>query len=256
MEKPIKKKRGFLQTALLITGGLFVLCCVLSIAIRVINPTPASRTNTPTPAQAAAPQSSTATLQPPPPSVTPAPATAAPTLTPTSGTPKPTDTPLPAPKPTATLPPATQTAQAAAHELAVLEAAGRSKFGQYFKGAKIGNALGRSVATVDYDLGAQWDEGTSVFTAGNDFMKFAPQVFSSTSVDTLELRSYTDFKDALGNTKNDVALKFTITRLLANKMNWSGLTWREISRALATDPTSNGVYVHPALRAAWAKEQK
>jgi len=136
-----------------------------------------------------------------------------------------------------------------------LETIAREKFGDDLIAVKLSDVPGKNYATVDYDLGSQWDEGTAVTSAQMDFIAFAPKVFQNTSVDALELRAVTDFKDALGNAEKDVAMKFTIQRALADKVNWTGIDRRRLEVALGTQE-GNGVYVHPALRQAWVKSQQ
>lgn len=136
-----------------------------------------------------------------------------------------------------------------------LVARAREKFGDEFMTAHLADVLGKNYATVDYDLGLQWDENSAVFDARQNFITFAPVVFEIATIDALELRAFTDFKDALGNSKKEVALKFTLQRALAEKINWKGIDPARLEAALATQE-GNGVYVHPALRAAWNASQK
>jgi len=104
-------------------------------------------------------------------------------------------------------------------------------------------------ATVDYDLGAQWDEAMAVRSATLDLAQFVPKLFALNGIDALELRAYASFKDVYGNSKDEVAFKFTITRETAGKVNWAQVDRRNLGIILSGG--LNGVYVHPALRSAW-----
>jgi len=227
------RPKGFFQK-IGVFGSLVLLCLLLSVIgmlrggnndVSSDSKTPTSRpliTATFTTGQLA--EMATQTARPPAPTVTPSP--------------KPTSSPAPSPTPK------------------TLETIAQTYFGAKLKAANMKDGTGGKTAAIDYDLGDQWDENTSVMTAGQDFMKLAPTVFELAGVSTLELRSYTKFKDALGNIKDDVAMKFTLSKTLANKISWANLTWHEIGKALATDTGNSGVYIAPALRLAWANSQK
>ena len=117
--------------------------------------------------------------------------------------------------------------------------------------AKLSDVSGTKYATVDYDLGFQWDEETAINSANITFVRFAPKVFDIQGIDVLELRFFTVFKDVYGNDKEEVALKYTITKELSEKINWSGISWRKVGEILNLEGDGSGVYVHPALDAAW-----
>lgn len=103
-------------------------------------------------------------------------------------------------------------------------------------------------ATVDYNLGTQWDENTAVSSAAQDFVSFAPHVFAATHVDMLELRAFTTFRDVYGHDNVEVATKFTISRATAERINWQNFDPHNIVLVLTGD---SGVYIHPALQRAW-----
>jgi hypothetical protein len=189
------------------------------------------------------------------------------TVTPTSlptDTPTVTSTPLPTDTPTATptpLPP-TKTPRPTP-TLTVLELVqgsigrvAKEKFGDGLISAKAAKVAGSIVVTVDYDLGFLFDEEDAARVSSWNLKQFAPSVFSDSGIDTLELRSFTDFKDLYGNTQKEVAFKFTITRSLATKVNWPEVDPRRIGLLLQSEKAGNGVYVHPVLEAAWLKYQQ
>lgn len=262
-------------------AALFVFCAVCAVCAQILNLTqpsePGARATVPavaivasaTPTERAnleaSPEAGPAlTLAPtesPAPTGLPSPTNSpAPTSTPgptealvSTHTPGPTDTPAPtntpAPPTETPLPTNTPSPADALRDLA------RAQFGDELIESRIADVLGKNYATVDYDLGLQWDEGSAVFSTQFDFIQFAPKVFALAGVDALELRAFTDFKDALGNTKSDVAIKFTLQRDLAERINWEGVEQRRLGDALNSDE-GNGVYVHPALRAAWDESQE
>lgn len=129
----------------------------------------------------------------------------------------------------------------------------RDTFGERTMQAKLTNLEGVTVATVDFSLGAQWDENMAVRTYTREFQTFAPRAFSIGVVDVLELRAFAPFKDQLGNSKDEVAFKFTISRATAAKINWQGVEARNFGRILTG--SGDGVYIHPALRQAWTNFQ-
>jgi hypothetical protein len=117
--------------------------------------------------------------------------------------------------------------------------------------AKIGDVFGMKYAMVDYDLGSQWSENAAITNANVTFVMFAPKVFEIEGIDALELRFFTMFKDVYGNENQDFAMKYTIMRELSNKINWNGISWREVGSILNLEGNGNGVYVHPSLESAW-----
>jgi hypothetical protein len=215
----------------------------------------------------------------PPPSPTPLPPTSTPI--------PPTATPLP---PTATPIPVTATPSRPTPTLTAaesLDAISRAQFGDHLRGDELDEidvsqfiasmalafsstpvsgrmplptatrAKGDRIeydAVVDYDLGPQWDENTAVAAMAETFREFAPKVFTMTNADMLELRAYTPFTDIYGNSATDVAMKFTIRRDLALKVNWGQVDPRNFSLVLSGQ--SGGVYVHPALQQAWQRYAK
>jgi hypothetical protein len=117
--------------------------------------------------------------------------------------------------------------------------------------AKISDVFGKKYATIDYDLGDQWDETTAISSSNLMFITFSPRVFKIEGIDVVELRSFTTFTDAYGNAKQDVAMKYTLTRELSKKINWGGILWSSVGITLNLEGDGSGVYVHPALQAAW-----
>lgn len=244
---------------LLVCGICFVCTAVYGSTLPARTPTPAAiaiatvapvtatlhvtaiAPTTPSPLPTQAPTATVAPTNVPVPTNPPAPTHA----------PKPTDAPTPTtvPKPTSTPAPTATVSPADA-----LTALARQTFGDRLISATLGGNSSDRYATVEYDMGTQWDEGTAVFSAQTDFLKFAPQVFALPGIDSLQIVMDGDFKDALGNTKKEAALKFTISGALAKKINWQGISIHTLEAALATDPDS-GVFVHPALRDAWNASQ-
>lgn len=197
--------------------------------------------------------------------------TAVPTASPTATALPPTATPIP-PTPVATLSPI-QAAQEA------VKAAAQKQFGSNLKDAQVSKVDTSVVvrvdarmptpdtastksgdrivvsAAVDYDLGAQWDANTAVSAAANDLKDLGPKVFANPGIDVLELRSFTQFKDQYGNTTSEVAIKFTMSRATAAKINWQGVNPKNFQTILDADfmagDDDDQVYVHPALQSAW-----
>lgn len=224
-------------------AALFISCAVCALCAQIYSMTPQAQESARATAQVVALAADATATERSKPTGTPAPTdTPAPTGTPaptiTSG---PTDTP---PPPTSTPSPSD-----------ALRAIAQTQFGAELIEVKIADVFEQNYATVDYDLGLQWDEGSAVLSAQSDFIEFAPKVFDMEEVDALELRAFTEFKDALGNSKRDVAIKFTVQRELADRINWDGIERGRLEVAL-NSADGNGVYVHPALRAAWSESQK
>jgi hypothetical protein len=101
-------------------------------------------------------------------------------------------------------------------------------------------------------LGAQWDEVWAIRSAADDLKRFAPNAFVET-VDVLELRAFTSFTDIRGNSKDEVATKFTLSRETASRINWTVVEARNFGRLLVGQ--FDGVYIHPALQKAWREYQ-
>ncbi|MBV6467495.1 MAG: hypothetical protein PGMFKBFP_02857 [Anaerolineales bacterium] len=227
-------KQGLFGKVAIGCSGLFMLCCLCSIPIAVLSPstptpkaTGVSSVQTPAIETAMAEISQTATMN-------------APTNTPVPILP--TETPLPTETatPTAILSP----------EEALLQLS-KDRFKDDLIEAKLSDVFGKKYATVDYDLGLQWSESTAISGANMQFIMFAPKVFEIEGIDVLELRFFTTFTDVYGNDKQEVALKYTITRELSGKINWSGIVWRKVGIILNLEGDGSGVYVHPALESAW-----
>lgn len=157
---------------------------------------------------------------------------------------EPTSVPSPTAAPTQTLTPDQALAALASDE-----------FGERVKKVSLVEVEGKMTALIEYDLGPQLDEGSAVLTAQLALTKIAPRVFEIPTVEFLDLLGYGDFKDALGNSSSDVAFRFGMTRALAEKINWAGFDIHRMEDAFATDPASN-IFVHQALRQAWAKSQE
>jgi hypothetical protein len=76
-------------------------------------------------------------------------------------------------------------------------------------------------------------------------------LFSISDIDAIELSSTLNFKDAYGNSSDEVAFKFAMMRLLANKINWKSVELNGLGYVVENEGGGNGVYVHPALKSAW-----
>ncbi|MBM3129775.1 MAG: zinc ribbon domain-containing protein [Chloroflexi bacterium] len=116
-------------------------------------------------------------------------------------------------------------------------------------------SIWQSVATIDYGVKIFLDEGHAIRTASQTMTILAPGVFRNIStVKTLEVRMFTEFKDAYGNRKDEVAIKFTMTRGVFGKINWESFDPRNLGAVLSE--SGSGVYVHPALQKAWVEYQR
>jgi len=174
--------------------------------------------------------------------------TQAPTDVPTSPPSIPTDTPPPtSPAPSLTSvptnPPPPTATPVPGDALATVA---RQQLGNKLMAAE----QSEGVAGIDYDQGAQWNEYSAVESAVYNLIMLAPNVFSLEDVEMLKLSAYGDFTDTLGNSKKAIAVQFTISRALAEKINWKGINMHRIGQALKTDEASR-TYVHPALQKAW-----
>lgn len=116
--------------------------------------------------------------------------------------------------------------------------------------AEVNDVMGSVVASVDFDLGTQWDEGMALSSMAMECKSFCPQAFQY-DIDTLELRGFSKFVDKYGNESQEVAVKYTLSKDLAGKLNWSNVSFRRLAAAIATEGEGSGVYLHPAMRAAW-----
>jgi hypothetical protein len=103
---------------------------------------------------------------------------------------------------------------------------------------------------VDYDLGTEWNEGTTVRGMADTVARLAPKVFAADeTLNVLQLRGFTDFTHVRGNMSHGVAGKFNISRATAASINWSTFETRNLSRVLTK--SRDGITIHPALRQAW-----
>lgn len=212
-------------------SGLFILFCLCSFLTTLLSPsTPTSETADVSSAQTAAFETAVAGIN----------QTA--TANAPTNTPEPTETPPPTETavPTVVLSP----------EEALLQLS-KNRFTDNLIDARLSDVFGKKYASVDVDLGSQWDEESAINSANVNFVTFAPKVFEIEGIDALELRFFTMFIDTYGNEKQDVALKYTITRELSNKINWSGILWKKVGLILNSEGDGSGVYVHPALETAW-----
>lgn len=241
------QKKGRLSSAALITLVVVGLCIVCAAASSIYVQSPGYKANR---TATAISQLSRGATQQAIPSSTPVPSrTSVPSSTPVpSKTPAPTQTlpptrtPLPptaTPIPLSELPP-----QEAVNKIA------RGILGAESVKATIGSIGTSSIASIDYDLGVQWDESTAVRSYVRDFSRMSQQIFQVRDIGTLELRAFTMFKDIYGKESSDVALKFTITRQASGKITWDKIDLKNIGRILSIEDGC-GVYVHPALKSAW-----
>jgi hypothetical protein len=206
-------------------SGLFILFCLCSIPVALLSP------STSTPESSDVSRLQTAAVE-----------TAMVAINQTTTANVPTNPPEPTETitPTAILSP----------EEALLQLS-KNRFGDDLIDARLSDVFGLKYASVDVDLGSQWSEDSAINSANVNFVTFAPKVFEIEGIDVLELRFFTIFTDVYGNEKQDVALKYTITRELSNKINWSGISWRKVGVILNLEGDGSGVYVHPALEPAW-----
>jgi hypothetical protein len=130
-----------------------------------------------------------------------------------------------------------------------------SGFGAKLLEAKLETRNGSNLAKVSYDLDDYFDEGSYVYEAQRNLIKFAPQVFRMPAVDELELGAFTTFVDTFGNKKHEVAIRFNLKRALAQKINWDGMDSSRLELAFTLEQ-GGGIYIHPALKSAWAESQK
>lgn len=91
-----------------------------------------------------------------------------------------------------------------------------------------------------------------VMSADVGFRQLAPAVFAALpEVNLLTLKVSAPFTDQYGQESTEVALRFTITRELAGKVNWRNIG-HGLGPLLTTEPGCT-LYVHPGLAAAWAE---
>lgn len=125
------------------------------------------------------------------------------------------------------------------------------KFRNHLINAKLKNVEGLWVATIEYDLGIQWDEKGAVLSSLSDLRSIVAGVFEIDNVDYLELSAYSEFQDTYGNSIDEVAFKFTTSRELFQKVNWSSIGNSDLAYLLELGDANSGAYVHPALKLAW-----
>lgn len=192
------------------------------------------------------------------PTATPRPTnTPRPTPTETPTIPPPTDTPIPPPPTqTPTLSPPTQTPTVTPTQTfdELVERIARAEFGDDFTAVQLAKVNGKTVATVDYYLSFVMNDTDTINTSVYNFASFVPDLFRVGGIDTLELRTFVDFVDVYGQVAKDVALKFTVKRDLAEKVNWQNVDRHRIGLLLSLED-GNGVYVHPALEPEWLDYQ-
>ena len=88
--------------------------------------------------------------------------------------------------------------------------------------------------------------------AAEDLSKLAQAVMADSSIQTMRFVLIGQFRDANGNSKEDTAITFTVTRALYAKINWSGMSWIGFARRVDTGENGSSVVVAPGARADWA----
>lgn len=106
------------------------------------------------------------------------------------------------------------------------------------------------MAVVEYQP-VTLTEGLFVRSFVVEFKLFAPDAFAAVpEMNLLTVRGRAEFTDKYGNSKMENAIGFTITRDVAEKINWQNILSENIGPLLA-DEKGCSVYVHPALQATW-----
>ena len=88
--------------------------------------------------------------------------------------------------------------------------------------------------------------------AAEDLPKLAQSVMVDPSIQAMRFVLIGQFRDANGNSKEDTAITFTVTRSLYAKINWSGMSWIGFARKVNAGEDGSSVVVASSARAAWA----
>ena len=88
--------------------------------------------------------------------------------------------------------------------------------------------------------------------AAEALSKLAQVVMADGSIQTMRFVLIGQFRDASGNSKEDTAITFTVTRALYAKINWSGMSWIGFARKVDAGEDGSSVVVAPSARADWA----
>jgi|GEM_PF-2420305 len=169
---------------------------------------------------------------------------AGPTDTPKpTNTARPTNTPRPSSTPRLTATPAPPTTTPAPEEA-------YRALAQEVLGSNLLTVTLDTAATIEYDLGTQWDENSAVRTAIRHWVSLTPRIFAIVDVEQFVLNAHTEFTDVYGNTARKRAFSFVVTRSAAAKINWSEFNTHNTNYILLSEEDCD-LYVHPALRQAW-----
>lgn len=237
-----------------ILAGVVALLVVCMACVALSPRAPAPTQTASAPAVTVAPVSVPPTLAAAAPAATntplPAP-TQPPAATPTTG---PTRTPAPTQPPPATRTPAPPTATPSPQD--ALAKIGQDILGRSdYRRSELINLGDGYTATIEGHMSVL-TEGLAVSAAALEFLQSAQRVFTDMpQVQIYQFVQTTELKDVYGKTSEAPVLKLTMTRRLAEKVEWKGLNFRDVDRLLKSDQGS-GVYVHPALKKAWDDNQR
>jgi hypothetical protein len=104
------------------------------------------------------------------------------------------------------------------------EAVARRSFGGRLRAA----SLASGTAAVDYRMEVAWDETAIARQAAETLQAFAPEAFAVPAVDVLRLAGYAEFTDLYGKKSVEPAVTLTITRALADRVEWSTVPPRNL----------------------------
>jgi len=88
--------------------------------------------------------------------------------------------------------------------------------------------------------------------AAEDLSKLTKAAFTDGAIQTMRFVLLGQFRDSNGNSKEDTAITFMVTRTLYAKINWQGMSWIGFARKVNAGEEGAAVVVNAGARADWA----
>jgi hypothetical protein len=107
-------------------------------------------------------------------------------------------------------------------------------------------------ATILFSPTLAIDADSLVFQGTTGLRKLAPTIFAQTLARALVVDFHSEFVNITGHVADETAMRFTLTRALNDTIAWDNFNIGNLETLAAVATDGSAVYVHPALRAAWA----
>lgn len=106
---------------------------------------------------------------------------------------------------------------------------------------------GQKRLLITYKLDNAWDETDFVKKAAGTILVAGSQLFVNTKIEQITLISQTEMTDKYGKSELTDVASITLTRETADKIDWKGLAWRQV-----TDPgnmyrVADNYYIAPGI---------